>query len=190
MRTRSRCTSAYWRYEKKHLVPIILMSQFRRTISRNYIELKVVMRTRSRCTARIGDTRKDTWSRRSRCCGFADQLWVVTKDRAEWKELSVSAEDVSKEVETLRAGLNPDSPRPLTAISHISSYRIGSVSLRWVSAASPCLSQLATASRRKPNGAFSHRAGRPPSLPLRKRPRWSRGISSPYIGFRPCNAVA
>jgi hypothetical protein len=124
MRTRSRCTSAYWRYEKKHLVPIILMSQFRRTISRNYIELKVVMRTRSRCTARIGDTRKDTWSRRSRCCGFADQLWVVTKDRAEWKELSVSAEDVSKEDETLRAGLNPDSPRPLTAISHISSISL------------------------------------------------------------------
>ena len=38
-------------------------------------------------------------------------IWVITKDRAEWKELSVSAEAVSKEVETLRAGLNPDSPR-------------------------------------------------------------------------------
>ena len=39
-------------------------------------------------------------------------VWVITKDRAEWKELSVSAEDVSKEVETLRTGLNPDSPKP------------------------------------------------------------------------------
>ena len=39
-------------------------------------------------------------------------IWVVTKDRAEWKRLSVSAEDVSKEVETLRAGLNPNSPGP------------------------------------------------------------------------------
>ena len=39
-------------------------------------------------------------------------VWVITKDRAEWKELSVSAEDVSKEVETLRSGLNPDSPKP------------------------------------------------------------------------------
>ena len=39
-------------------------------------------------------------------------VWVITKDRAEWKELSVSAEDVSKEVETLRAGLNPDAPKP------------------------------------------------------------------------------
>ena len=39
-------------------------------------------------------------------------VWVITKDRAEWKELSVSAEDVSKEVGTLRAGLNPDAPKP------------------------------------------------------------------------------
>ena len=39
-------------------------------------------------------------------------VWVITKDRAEWKELSVSAEDVSKEVETLRTGLNPDAPKP------------------------------------------------------------------------------
>ena len=38
-------------------------------------------------------------------------VWVITKDRAEWKELSVSAEDVSKAVETLRTGLNPDSPK-------------------------------------------------------------------------------
>ena len=39
-------------------------------------------------------------------------VWVITKDRAEWKELSVSAEDVSKEVETLRAGLNPNCWKP------------------------------------------------------------------------------
>ena len=39
-------------------------------------------------------------------------VWVITKDRAEWKELSVSAEDVSKEVGTLRTGLNPDAPKP------------------------------------------------------------------------------
>ena len=31
-------------------------------------------------------------------------VWVITKDRAEWKELSVSAEDVSKAVRILRAG--------------------------------------------------------------------------------------
>jgi CHAT domain-containing protein len=39
-------------------------------------------------------------------------IWVITKDRAEWRELSVSADDVSKEVGTLRIGLNPDAPRP------------------------------------------------------------------------------
>jgi CHAT domain-containing protein len=39
-------------------------------------------------------------------------VWVITKDRADWKELLVSAEDVSKEIGTLRAGLNPDAPRP------------------------------------------------------------------------------
>ena len=39
-------------------------------------------------------------------------VWVITKDRAEWKELTVSAEDVSKSVEALRAGLNPDAPKP------------------------------------------------------------------------------
>jgi CHAT domain-containing protein len=44
--------------------------------------------------------------------GQESYVWVITKDRAEWKELSVSAKDVSKEVETLRTGLNPDFPKP------------------------------------------------------------------------------
>ena len=35
-------------------------------------------------------------------------VWVITNDRAEWKALSVSAQDVSKEIETLRAGLDPN----------------------------------------------------------------------------------
>ena len=39
-------------------------------------------------------------------------VWVITKDRAEWKELSLSAKDVSKSVETLRTGLNPNSSNP------------------------------------------------------------------------------
>ena len=39
-------------------------------------------------------------------------VWVITKDRAQWKELSITAGDVSKEVETLRTGLNPDCWRP------------------------------------------------------------------------------
>jgi hypothetical protein len=30
-------------------------------------------------------------------------VWVITNDRAEWKALSVSAQNVSKKIETLRA---------------------------------------------------------------------------------------
>jgi tetratricopeptide (TPR) repeat protein len=37
-------------------------------------------------------------------------VWVITKGRAEWKYLAVSVDDVSKAVETLRTGLNPDIP--------------------------------------------------------------------------------
>jgi CHAT domain-containing protein len=48
-------------------------------------------------------------------------VWVITKDRAEWKELSVSAEDVTKEVKSLRAGLNPESPKPF---DHKLAYRL------------------------------------------------------------------
>jgi CHAT domain-containing protein/Flp pilus assembly protein TadD len=39
-------------------------------------------------------------------------VWVITKDRAEWKELTINAEDVSESIETLRTGLNPNSPKP------------------------------------------------------------------------------
>ena len=42
-------------------------------------------------------------------------VWVITKDRAEWKELTVNAEDVSKAVESLRTGLDPDSLKPFNA---------------------------------------------------------------------------
>ena len=39
-------------------------------------------------------------------------VWVVTKDRADWKEIQIPAAQASKTVETLRAALNPDSPKP------------------------------------------------------------------------------
>ena len=39
-------------------------------------------------------------------------VWVIAKDRVEWKRLSVTAEDVSKSVESLRIDLNPDAPKP------------------------------------------------------------------------------
>jgi CHAT domain-containing protein len=39
-------------------------------------------------------------------------VWVITKNRVEGKELSVTAENVAKSVEGLRIGLNPDAPKP------------------------------------------------------------------------------
>jgi len=39
-------------------------------------------------------------------------VWVLTKNRAEWKRLSTSADDVASEVATLRIALNLDSPQP------------------------------------------------------------------------------
>jgi CHAT domain-containing protein/Tfp pilus assembly protein PilF len=38
--------------------------------------------------------------------------WIVTKNRAEWKQLSVNAEDVSKAVAILRVALDPEFPKP------------------------------------------------------------------------------
>ena len=50
-------------------------------------------------------------------------VWVITKDRAEWKLLSVSADDVSKEIETLRIGLNPNAPKPFDRTVAYQLYR-------------------------------------------------------------------
>ena len=45
--------------------------------------------------------------------------WIVTKNRAEWKQLSVNAEDVSKAVAILRVSLDPESPKPFDlAVAH------------------------------------------------------------------------
>jgi tetratricopeptide (TPR) repeat protein len=39
-------------------------------------------------------------------------VWVITRNQAEWKQLSVSADDVSKSVATLRAALDSETPKP------------------------------------------------------------------------------
>jgi CHAT domain-containing protein len=39
-------------------------------------------------------------------------VWVVTRNRAEWRELSTNADDVAKEVTILRAGLDPGAVKP------------------------------------------------------------------------------
>jgi CHAT domain-containing protein len=50
-------------------------------------------------------------------------VWVITNDRAEWKVLSVSAEDVSEEIETLRIGLDPNAPKPFNRTVAYQLYR-------------------------------------------------------------------
>jgi tetratricopeptide (TPR) repeat protein len=49
--------------------------------------------------------------------------WILTKDRAQWKQLSINADDVAKKVATLRTTLNPDSPKPFDADLAYQLYR-------------------------------------------------------------------
>jgi CHAT domain-containing protein/Flp pilus assembly protein TadD len=46
-------------------------------------------------------------------------VWVVTKDRADWKAILIPAAQASKTIETLRAALHPDSPKTFDrALAH------------------------------------------------------------------------
>lgn len=49
--------------------------------------------------------------------------WVVTKDRASWKQLPVNAAEAAKEVTTLRAGLEPEGVRPFDTTLAYQLYR-------------------------------------------------------------------
>jgi CHAT domain-containing protein len=55
--------------------------------------------------------------------GAKSYVWVVTREKADWKELAVTADDVSKEATTLRAGLNPDDPKPFDTGASFTLYR-------------------------------------------------------------------
>jgi CHAT domain-containing protein len=50
-------------------------------------------------------------------------VWVVTKDRADWKAILIPALQTSKTIETLRAALNPDSPKPFDRALAYQLYR-------------------------------------------------------------------
>jgi CHAT domain-containing protein/Tfp pilus assembly protein PilF len=47
--------------------------------------------------------------------GAQSYVWAITKDRAGWKQLSISAAEVAKEVAALRAGLDPERFKPFDA---------------------------------------------------------------------------
>ncbi len=48
-------------------------------------------------------------------------VWIVTKNRAEWRQLSINAEDVSKAVAKLRVALDPEFSRPF---DHAAAYQL------------------------------------------------------------------
>ena len=50
-------------------------------------------------------------------------VWVVTKDRLDWKAIPIPAAQASKTIETLRAGLNPNSPEPFDRALAYQLYR-------------------------------------------------------------------
>jgi CHAT domain-containing protein/Tfp pilus assembly protein PilF len=47
--------------------------------------------------------------------GALSYVWAITKDRAGWKQLSISAAEVAKEVAALRAALDPEGFKPFDA---------------------------------------------------------------------------
>jgi CHAT domain-containing protein/Flp pilus assembly protein TadD len=51
-------------------------------------------------------------------------VWVVTKDRADWKPILITAAQASKTIETLRAALNPDSPKTFDRALAYQLYRL------------------------------------------------------------------
>jgi CHAT domain-containing protein len=47
--------------------------------------------------------------------GALSYAWAITKDRAGWQQLSISAAEVAKEVAALRAALDPEGFKPFDA---------------------------------------------------------------------------
>ena len=55
--------------------------------------------------------------------GSKSYIWAISREKAEWKELGVSADDVSKQVSTLRAELDPDHPKPFDTQASFALYQ-------------------------------------------------------------------
>ena len=58
------------------------------------------------------DLNVGSWPNRVLPNGAKGYVWAITKGRAEWRQLSVDADTVSKEVASLRASLDPNSAIP------------------------------------------------------------------------------
>jgi CHAT domain-containing protein len=55
--------------------------------------------------------------------GAKSYVWAITRNAAQWKELAVTADDVSTSVAALRALLNVDSPKPFDAQASFALYQ-------------------------------------------------------------------
>jgi CHAT domain-containing protein len=61
--------------------------------------------------------------------GAKSYVWAISHEKAEWRELAVSADDVGSQVSTLRTQLDPDYPKPFDPQASFALYRkiLGSV---------------------------------------------------------------
>jgi CHAT domain-containing protein/tetratricopeptide (TPR) repeat protein len=55
--------------------------------------------------------------------GANSYVWAISREKAEWKELANSADDVGKQVSVLRAQLDPDHPKPFDPGASFALYR-------------------------------------------------------------------
>ena len=72
--------------------------------------------------------------------GSKSHVWALTKNRAEWRELDVSAAQVSKTVQVLRSQLDPDSQKPFDTALSFALYRQLIAPIEEVIASKPRLS--------------------------------------------------
>ena len=72
--------------------------------------------------------------------GSKSHVWALTKNRAEWRELDVSAAQVSKTVQGLRSQLDPDSQKPFDTTLSFALYRQLIAPIEEVIASKPRLS--------------------------------------------------
>jgi CHAT domain-containing protein len=55
--------------------------------------------------------------------GAKSYVWAISREKAEWKELGISADDVSKQVAALRTQLDPDQPKPFDTKASFALYQ-------------------------------------------------------------------
>jgi CHAT domain-containing protein len=55
--------------------------------------------------------------------GAKSYIWAISREKAEWKELGISADELSRQVAALRSELDPDHPKPFDPQASFALYR-------------------------------------------------------------------